>query len=90
MKLLSRKMTSFCGIPPELLLPPKVGPKRTKGSQKEAKGSQKEAKGNQQGIKGSQKGAKGSQKGAKDQKNHQKLCLGAFEVFFFINFSLKL
>ena len=85
MKLLSRKMTSFCGIPPKLLLPPKVSQKRTKGSQKGAKGSQKEAKGSQKGIKGSQKGAKGSQKGAKDQENHQKSCLGAFEVFFFFH-----
>jgi hypothetical protein len=68
----------FCRIPPELLPP---------------KGIQKGAKGSQKGAIGSQKGAKGSQKGAKDQENHQKSCLGAFEVFFFFFikfFSLKL
>ena len=70
----------FCGIPPELLPP--------EGSQKGAKGSQKGAKGSQKEAKGSQKGAKGNQKGAKDQENHQKSCLGAFEVFFFF-FSLS-
>ena len=37
---------------------------------------------------GSQKEAKGSQKGANDQENHQKSCLGAFEVFFFFFFPL--
>jgi hypothetical protein len=71
----SNMLQVFCGIPPELL-PPKGSQKGAKGSQKGAKASQKEAKGNQ-------KGAKGSQKGAKDQENHQKSCLGAFEVFFF-------
>ena len=54
-----------------------------KGSQKGTKGSQMGAKGIQKGAKGTQKGAKGSQKGSKDQENHQKSCLGAFEVFFF-------
>ena len=79
-KVPSLMLQVFCGIPPELLPP--------KGSQKGAKGSQKGAKGSQKGAKGSQKGAKGSQKGAKDQENHQKSCLGAFEVFFFF-FSLS-
>ena len=60
---------------PELLPP--------KGSQKGAKGSKKRAK-------GSQKGAKGSQKGAKDQENHQKSCLGAFEVIFVFSLSFFL
>ena len=74
-KVPSLMLQVFCGIPPELLPP---------------KGSQKGAKGSQKGAKGSQKGAKGSQKGAKDQENHQKSCLGAFEVFFVFSLSFFL